>query len=129
MKGLSKTELYIMKCIWSADKPLTATQIQEKIAERYGVNVDRRSVGTLMHRLGQKGYVAVDLSTRLNMYTAKVGEREVMRKKSREILKLWYDGEMELLVSDLYSSADDEDEAAREGEKSSADEASYLDEE
>ena len=63
MKDLSKTELLIMKCVWGSDRPVTATQIQQILLEKYQTELDRRSLGTLMYRLDQKGYVNVDVST------------------------------------------------------------------
>ena len=110
MKDLSKTELLIMKCVWGTDHPVTATQIQQILLEKYQTELDRRSLGTLMYRLDQKGYVNVDVSTRVNLYTAKVKEEEARKKKGREILKLWYDGSLDLLVSDLYSAEDEDEE-------------------
>ena len=95
MKDLSKTELLIMKCVWGSDHPVTATQIQQILLEKYQTELDRRSLGTLMYRLDQKGYVNVDVSTRVNLYTAKVKEEEARKKKGREILKLWYDGSLD----------------------------------
>ena len=86
MKDLSKTELLIMKCVWGSDRPVTATQIQQILLEKYQTELDRRSLGTLMYRLDQKGYVNVDVSTRVNLYTAKVKEEEARKKKGREIL-------------------------------------------
>ena len=84
MKDLSKTELLIMKCVWGTDHPVTATQIQQILLEKYQTELDRRSLGTLMYRLDQKGYVNVDVSTRVNLYTAKVKEEEARKKKGRE---------------------------------------------
>lgn len=110
MKDLSKTELLIMKCIWGSDRPVTATQIQQILLEKYQTELDRRSLGMLMYRLDQKGYVNVDVSTRVNLYTAKVKEEEARKKKGREILKLWYDGSLDQLVSDLYSAEDEDEE-------------------
>lgn len=107
MKDLSKTELLIMKCVWGSDRPVTATQI---LLEKYQTELDRRSLGTLMYRLDQKGYVNVDVSTRVNLYTAKVKEEEARKKKGREILKLWYNGSLDQLVSDLYSAEDEDEE-------------------
>ena len=66
-----------------------------------------------MYRLDQKGYVNVDVSTRVNLYTAKVKEEEARKKKGREILKLWYDGSLDQLVSDLYSAEDEDEEEGR----------------
>ena len=57
MNDLSKTELLIMKCVWGTDHPVTATQIQQILLEKYQTELDRRSLGTLMYRLDQKGYV------------------------------------------------------------------------
>ena len=110
MKDLSKTELLIMKCVWGTDHTVTATQIQQILLEKYQTELDRRSLGTLMYRLDQKGYVNVDVSTRVNLYTAKVKEEEARKKKGREILKLWYDGSLDQLVSDLYSAEDEDEE-------------------
>lgn len=114
MKELSKTELLIMKCVWGSEKPVTATQIQKLLLNNYQTTLDRRSLGTLMYRLDQKGYVNVDVSTRVNLYTAKVKEEEARKKKGREILKLWYNGSLDQLVSDLYSAEDEDDEEIEE---------------
>ena len=87
MKDLSKTELLIMKCVWGTDHPVTATQIQQILLEKYQTELDRRSLGTLMYRLDQKGYVNVDVSTRVNLYTAKVKEEDYFATVIREIYK------------------------------------------
>ena len=42
MKDLSKTELLIMKCVWGSDRPVTATQIQQILLEKYQTELDRR---------------------------------------------------------------------------------------
>ena len=46
----------------------------------------------------------------LDIGTAKVKEEEARKKKGREILKLWYDGSLDQLVSDLYSAEDEDEE-------------------
>ena len=90
---------------------LTDSPVLKRLIICDQTELDRRSLGTLMYRLDQKGYVNVDVSTRVNLYTAKVKEEEARKKKGREILKLWYDGSLDQLVSDLYSAQDeDEDE-------------------
>ena len=76
MKDLSKTELLIMKCVWGADRPVTATQIQQILLEKYQTELDRRSLGTLMYRLDQKSYDNVDVSSRINLPTAQVKKEE-----------------------------------------------------
>ena len=50
MKDLSKTELLIMKCVWGSDHPVTATQIQQILLEKYQTELDRRSLGTTYRR-------------------------------------------------------------------------------
>lgn len=87
MKDLSKTELLIMKCVWGSDHPVTATQIQQILLEKYQTELDRRSLGTLMYRLDQKGYVNVDVSTRVNLYTAKDKRRGGEKKEGKRNLK------------------------------------------
>lgn len=87
MKDLSKTELLIMKCVWGSDRPVTATQIQQILLEKYQTELDRRSLGTLMYRLDQKGYVNVDVSTRVKPLYSKGKGRGGEKKEGKRNLK------------------------------------------
>ena len=54
------------------------------LLKKYQTELDRRSLGTLMYRLDQKGYVNVDVSTRVNLYTAKVKEEEARKRREEK---------------------------------------------
>ena len=52
----------------------------------------------------------VDVKHKSKPLYSKGKEEEARKKKGREILKLWYDGSLDQLVSDLYSAEDEDEE-------------------
>ncbi|MBQ8640535.1 MAG: BlaI/MecI/CopY family transcriptional regulator [Lachnospiraceae bacterium] len=106
LKEMSKTELVLMKCVWMADGPVTATQIMKSAQEVYQLAIDRKTLGTLMYRLEEKEYVkVVGNRGRANCYEAAISEAEMRKDKFREFVYWWFGGS----VPSLRSALDEED--------------------
>ena len=71
---LGEAELEIMQILWSARQPQTAREI---LAQLQGKRPwPWSTLMTALARLGEKGFVSCDRSTRTNLYTPKVSARD-----------------------------------------------------
>ena len=66
-KRLGEAELEIMQILWSAQAPLTARQILQQLGDHRTWALS--TLMTALSRLGEKGFVRCDRSTRTNLYT------------------------------------------------------------
>jgi predicted transcriptional regulator len=84
---LGDAELEIMQVIWQSESPLTSTEISKSLPYR------KWALSTLMTslaRMERKGYVACDRTTRTNMYTALVSEKNYLTEMSEYFIKKLY---------------------------------------
>ncbi len=109
MKELSRTECIVMKCVWAAGRPITATQIQEEMKGQFMMDTDRKTLGTMIYRLEEKGYLKAErMVGRTNYYVACISEGTVKRNRAKEFLSWWFDGSIPDLLSALDSEEEDE---------------------
>lgn len=99
MKRLGDAELEIMQVIWAAGRPVTSSQIQQRLAGRRGWALS--TLMTTLTRLGGKGFVACDRSTRTNYYTALVAEADYKAAESRALLQRLHAGSLRSLAVSL----------------------------
>ena len=59
---------------------------------------------TALARLGEKGFVSCDRSTRTNLYTPKVSARDYQAQAGKSVLQRLYGGSLPSLVASLYDS-------------------------
>lgn len=98
-KRLGDAELEIMQAIWAADGPVTSSWIQQRLKGRRGWALS--TLMTTLTRLGGKGFVACDRSTRTNYYTALVSEAEYKAFESRALLERLHAGSLRSLAASL----------------------------
>ncbi len=100
MKKLSDAELEIMNVLWSHDKPLTSNQILDEISGKR--NWKLASLMTVLARMGEKGAVYCDRSTRTNYYSVLVSEEEYKLTESETILERLYNKSAKNFIACLY---------------------------
>ena len=82
---LGEAELEIMQILWSAREPRTASQILAQLQGRRTWALS--TLMTALARLGEKGFVHCDRSTRTNLYTAKVPARDYQAQEGKSLLQ------------------------------------------
>ena len=87
-KRLGEAELEIMQILWSAQAPLTARQILQQLGSR----------------LGEKGFVRCDRSTRTNLYTPTLSAQTYQAQEGQSFLARLYGNSLPSLVASLYDS-------------------------
>lgn len=100
MKRLPDSELEIMMIIWDLNKPVTRTEIEEKLGE------DRKlsptTILSFLSRLQEKGFLKVEKSGKNNVYLALVERDDYMQAESRNILKRLYQNSAKNFLAALY---------------------------
>ena len=87
-KRLGEAELEIMQILWSAQAPLTARQILQQLGDRRTWAL--ATLMTALARLGEKGFVRCDRSTRT--------------QEGQSFLARLYGNSLPSLVASLYDS-------------------------
>ncbi len=97
---LGDGELEVMQAIWDAGKPVTASNILEKVQQKrtWGLS----TLMTVLGRLIEKGFLDCDKSTRTNIYSAKIEEKDYKKKEGRSFLEKMYGNSILDFVSCLY---------------------------
>ena len=101
---LGDGELEVMQAVWEAREPVTASKILEKIQEKrtWGLS----TLMTVLSRLTEKGYLDCDKTTRTNIYSAKIEEKDYKKKETRSFLEKLHKNSISNFVSCLYSGGD-----------------------
>ena len=98
-KRLGEAELEIMQILWSAQAPLTARQILQQLGDRRTWALS--TLMTALARLGEKGFVRCDRSTRTNLYTPTLSAQA---QEGQSFLARLYGNSLPSLVASLYDS-------------------------
>ena len=89
MKRLPDSELEIMMIIWELDKPVTRTEIEEKmVSDR---KLSPTTILSFLSRLQEKGFLAMEKEGRNNVYIALIDREIYIQKESWNVLKRLYD--------------------------------------
>lgn len=97
---LGDGELEVMQAIWEAEKPVTASGILEKVQEKRTWGLP--TLMTVLSRLIEKGYLSCDKSTRTNIYSAVIEEKDYKKKEGRSFLEKVYGNSISDFVACLY---------------------------
>lgn len=89
MKRLPDSELELMMIIWELDKPVTRTEIEEKmVSDR---KLSPTTILSFLSRLQEKGFLAMEKEGRNNVYIALIDREIYIQKESWNVLKRLYD--------------------------------------
>lgn len=102
MKNLGEAELEIMQVIWHAENPVTSNYILKALQGRRKWQLS--TLMTSLSRLADKGFVACDRETGMNLYTFIISENEYKTKESKHFLEKLYNNSIQNMVATLYSN-------------------------
>lgn len=100
MKRLPDSELEIMMIIWDLNKPVTRTEIEERLGEER--KLSPTTILSFLSRLQEKGFLKVQKSGKNNVYLALVERDDYMQTESRNILKRLYHNSAKNFLAALY---------------------------
>ncbi len=99
-KTLPNSELELMMILWNADRPMTRTEIEERLPEKR--RLSKTTVLSFLSRLEEKGFVQVEKEGRSNCYVPIVKEQDYLQQESGSILKRLYGSSVKKFVAALY---------------------------
>ena len=100
MKRLPDSELEIMMIIWELDKPVTRTEIEERMDP--GRKLSPTTILSFLSRLQEKGFLAMEKSGKNNVYIPMVDKEIYLQKESWNVLKRLYQGSVKNFFAALY---------------------------
>lgn len=100
MKRLPDSELEIMMIIWELDKPVTRTEIEERMDP--GRKLSPTTILSFLSRLQEKGFLAMEKVGKNNVYIAMVDKEIYLQKESWNVLKRLYQGSVKNFFAALY---------------------------
>lgn len=115
MKRLPDSELEIMMIIWELDKPVTRTEIEERMDP--GRKLSPTTILSFLSRLQEKGFLAMEKSGKNNVYIALIDKEIYIQKESWNVLKRLYQGSVKNFFAALYDGDNLSDAELQELEK------------
>lgn len=111
---ISEAELQVMEALWSADGPLTATEVAERIDA--GRDWSLATVKTMLSRLAAKGALTHREDGRRFFYSPAIDRDSYVGSESRRFVDRLFGGRLSPLVARLAEEdvLDDDDIAAIE---------------
>lgn len=100
MKRLPEAELELMMIIWDAEKPITRTEIEERMDS--GRKVMPSTILTLLSRLEERGYVAREKRGKINYYTPLREKDSYLQETGRKVLKNLFGNSLSVFAAALY---------------------------
>ena len=83
MATLGELERSVMELLWAAEEPLSAYQLQERLADR---KLAATTILTVLSRLENKGFVARSREARPPLYRAAATREDHMAELMHEVL-------------------------------------------
>ncbi len=96
---ISEAELVVMEALWSANRPLTASEVTQGIHSRHGWS--DRTVKTMLGRLLAKGILAHEEDGRRYLYRPTVERAHYVAGESRRLVDRLFGGRAAPLVAHL----------------------------
>jgi predicted transcriptional regulator len=111
---VSDAELEIMEVLWGSDRPLTATEVAERIPS--GRDWSLATVKTMLSRLTAKNAIRFAEEGRRYLYTAAIARDSYVGRESRRLVDQLFGGRLSPLVARLAeeNGLDEDDIAAIE---------------
>lgn len=108
---ISDGELEVMEALWASARPMTATDVAERIPAERGWSL--ATVKTMLSRLSAKGAIGFAEEGRKYLYTAKIARDSYVGRESRRFVDQLFGGRLSPLVARLAEAdALDQDDVA-----------------
>lgn len=101
MKRLPDSELEIMLIIWDLGRPVSRTDIEEKLDNEK--EWSPTTILSLLSRLEKKAFVKVEKEGKSNVYSALISEDEYMNAESKTLLEKMYKNSIKNFMMALYA--------------------------
>ena len=102
IKKLGDAELEIMRVLWESEEPVTSGYVLEKLKGKRDWKLS--TLMTTLSRLGSKGFVNCDRTTRTNYYTPIISELDYKGIASKNLFEKLYGNSIKNMVASLYDS-------------------------
>ncbi|MDD6798240.1 MAG: BlaI/MecI/CopY family transcriptional regulator [Clostridia bacterium] len=97
----SKSEIFIMKIIWSADKALGVREVMARANSINNKDWKVQTVSTFLSRLVQRNFLTMERRGRVFYYHPNISEEEYGKKEMVKCIDFWGDGKIENIISVL----------------------------
>ncbi len=97
----SKSEIFIMKIIWSADKALGVREVMARANSINNKDWKVQTVSTFLSRLVQRNFLTMERRGRVFYYHPNISEEEYGKKEMLKCIDFWGDGKIENIISVL----------------------------
>lgn len=111
----SENEWQIMEVIWKAQRPVTASEVIEQVADR--MNITKKTVRVMLNRLVAKGVLDYTLDkkdARVYHYYPLRSREECIEIKSSRFLKHYFSGRSALAVASFLQQGEVSEEELEE---------------
>ena len=99
MRRLPDSELELMMIIWDAGRPVTRTEIEERMP--HDRQLSATTILSFLSRLEEKGFVRIRKEGRSNVYEPLIEKEAYLREESRSIWKRLYQNSVGNFVAAL----------------------------
>ena len=96
---ISDAELEVMEALWASKRPLTATEVAERIPAERGWSL--ATVKTMLSRLSAKGAIGFTEEGRKYLYNAAIARHSYVGRESRRFVDQLFGGRLSPLVARL----------------------------
>ena len=102
LRRLPDSELELMQIIWQRKAPVSRLDIEQQVHAHHALAPT--TILTLLTRLCEKGFLAVEKQGRANLYTPLIAQREYLASESRTLLDKLYGGSIKTFANALCDS-------------------------
>ena len=99
MASVSENELLVLKCIWTAGRALSVSEIIELMKELFEKECKHTTVCTFLTRLKKKKYVDYTANGKSYLYFPLVSESDYLKKEMSKFRHFWFNDSTSALVS------------------------------
>lgn len=109
-KGMSETEMDIMKIIWEEGREITANEVLNIFNNTKKKDLKIQTISTFLNRLTSKELLNLKRVGRINYYSARITLEEYKQNEAQSILNKMYKGSIKNFLAALYNKNVKEDE-------------------
>lgn len=110
IRRLPDSELELMQIIWQQEPPVSRLEIEQRVSTHHVLAPT--TILTLLTRLCEKGFLAVEKQGRSNLYRPLIARRDYLAAESRNLLEKLYGGSIKTFANALCDSGLSREELA-----------------
>lgn len=102
LKGISETEMEIMKFLWQQDKPISTVALLSYFNAEKKKGWKLQTISTFLSRLDKKGLLSSKNEGRGTVHYPAISYEEYNSKRAKNVLDVLYDGSIKNFFAALY---------------------------